>query len=367
MKDKLIFIHIPKTGGTTINSAMQGTHWQTTPDFNYRHILPGTKVSNAGDIFDPEEFEKFKAYKIFMMLRDPLDRIISEYYFIRERKEFTDLLRTRPKNFEDYVRSKQTQNGVINFLKGRRMYDTKTASRRDLEDVIRAIDEIPVHVGIFEDFEKSLFYFSEISDITWKKSIEVKRMTFVRPAKQEIEPHIVELVKKCNELDYELYERAKSKFEALPDLSGNKKIEFVRDRYNHVLPYCNKWCFFEFCMENKKFIQSNFDYFKNLTFYLIRELKITDGKIYCEVWNRSFINSVQQHFPASDFLKALEEEKVWEEDPFTTTVNIAEALDAYFDRHKKEANRFYESMIFNKETVSPPPKAKGLFSKLLGR
>ena len=46
-----IFIHIPKTGGTTINSAMQGTYWKTEPGFNYRHILPD-KSTNSGDIFD---------------------------------------------------------------------------------------------------------------------------------------------------------------------------------------------------------------------------------------------------------------------------------------------------------------------------
>ena len=92
MKDKIIFIHIPKTGGTTINAAMNNSYWQTEPNFNYRHILKDRK-SNSGDIFNPNNIDQYKEYDIFMMLRSPIDRVTSEYHFIRERKEFIDLLK----------------------------------------------------------------------------------------------------------------------------------------------------------------------------------------------------------------------------------------------------------------------------------
>ena len=54
MSSKNIFIHIPKTGGTTINCIMNKTEWQTTPDFYYRHIIYETKKSNTEDIFDSQ-------------------------------------------------------------------------------------------------------------------------------------------------------------------------------------------------------------------------------------------------------------------------------------------------------------------------
>ena len=124
MKEKTIFIHIPKTGGTTINAAMNNSFWQTETGFNYRHI-EANKVSNSGDIFEPENINKFKDCKIFMMLRHPIDRMISEYYFIKERKEFMDLLKNKPKDFTSYIKNKQTQNGVVNFLVGRRIYSRR--------------------------------------------------------------------------------------------------------------------------------------------------------------------------------------------------------------------------------------------------
>ena len=202
-KDKTIFIHIPKTGGTTINAAMNDSFWQTKVGFNYRHIFPN-KNSNAGDIFDPYENEKYKDYIIFTMLRTPLDRITSEYHFIRERREFTKLLKKQPKDFRSYVKSPQTNNGVINFLKGRRMYSSHKASEHDLDDILESINKIPIHVGIFEYFNNSLSYFSSVSGIKWKKNIEVKRMTFKRPLVSQIPENIKELINENNKLDQKL-------------------------------------------------------------------------------------------------------------------------------------------------------------------
>ena len=77
MENKNIFIHIPKTGGTTINTAMHNVYWQTDIDFNYRHIDIKTKKSTCGDIFDAVNSRKYSDYTIFTMLREPVDRIIS--------------------------------------------------------------------------------------------------------------------------------------------------------------------------------------------------------------------------------------------------------------------------------------------------
>ena len=172
MKDKIIFIHIPKTGGTTINAAMNNSYWQTEPNFNYRHILKDRK-SNSGDIFNPNNIDQYKEYDIFMMLRSPIDRVTSEYHFIRERKEFIDLLKNKPINFKSYIKNRQTQNGVTNFLVGRRMYDLHAANDSDLENVLEVIDELPIHVGIFEEFATSMKYFSDKTGIKWKKNIEL--------------------------------------------------------------------------------------------------------------------------------------------------------------------------------------------------
>ena len=364
MNDKNIFIHIPKTGGTTINTAMNNTSWQTEVGFNYRHIL-ADKTSNSGDIFDANNIEKYKGYSIFMMLRDPIDRMISEYYFIKERKEFTDLIKSRPKDFKAYIKSKQTQNYVVNFLKGRRMYDLHSAKDKDLAEILDAVQNLPIHMGIFENFSESLTYFSKNTGIKWKKNIEVKRMTFKRPKPDEITNEIRDLIIENNQLDIQLYNYALKKFNELNPELIKTNISFTKDKYNHVIPYCAKWCFFEFCMENKKFIKQNLGYFKSLTFFLINEKGIRDGRIFTQAWNESFLCTISTHFPNSNFEKSLITAFNSSNEPLEQTNEIAKALDLFFKEHKNKVNNFYKPLVFSSNQVKTPDK-KGFLSRLFG-
>ena len=115
--DKPIFIHIPKTGGTSINCMMQNTEWQTTPDFHYRHLIYETKRSNCGDMFTELGKEKFREYYIFTMLRHPVDRLVSEYYFLRQHPEFMALLSREPRDFDEFITLPETANYMLKFFK----------------------------------------------------------------------------------------------------------------------------------------------------------------------------------------------------------------------------------------------------------
>ena len=171
-----IFIHIPKTGGTTINCVINKSEWQTTPDFYYRHIIYETKRSNTKDIFNPLNYEKYLNYNLFMLLRNPIDRIISEYFFMKDRGEFMSLIKPMPKDLKAYIKSKQTQNYMVGFLIGKRMYDENSVTRDDYDLVINTIKNLDIKIGIFEHYKASLNYFSSITGIKIPKKIEVKRI-----------------------------------------------------------------------------------------------------------------------------------------------------------------------------------------------
>jgi hypothetical protein len=364
-KDKIIFIHIPKTGGTTVNTAMQGTFWQTTPDFNYRHIDGKTMISNSGDIFRSSSIEKYKDFKIFTMFRDPVDRILSEYSFIKERRDFMNLLKPQPKSFEEYVMNSQTSNGVLKFLLGNRMYSPVKLTEDDLQRAIGVIHEIPIHIGIFEEFGKSLSYFSAVTGIDWGKKIEVKRITFKRPRIKDISDEIKQIIAEKNQLDIKLYQVGKELFEK--EASGVKSnIKFLSDKYNHAIPYAYNFCFFEYCLENKMFINQNLAFFKTMTHYLIKEEKLNDGRAFTKSWIHSFMRHFQQQYGNTHTYKEVQKIMDQKLEPLDLLEKVAERLDHLFKNEgKPELNRI--KLKFERALIQVhKPRLSDRLGKLFG-
>lgn len=290
LKENQIFIHVPKTGGTTLNCALYGTEVPKHADFNFRHIVAETKMSNSADIFNPIKNEQYKRYQIFMMLRHPLDRIISEYYFIKERDEFFSLLKPSPKNFEEYALHRQTANYVVSFLLGNRIYANVRPERGDLNLVKNAIEDLNIRVGIYEDFKKSLAYFESSLNLKWPKIIESKRVTIRRPKQEEISSTLRAKILAHHELDLKLYEFALNRFNEVGQIKvPNYKI--TDNRYDFVLIYTNKHFLLELVLKDHFFISANQEYFNALRKHLF-DLKLTKGDEYLDLWLKAFINAL---------------------------------------------------------------------------
>jgi hypothetical protein len=368
MANNIIFIHVPKTGGTTINTAMQNSFWQSKPDFYYRHIVSDTKKSNAGEIFKEENKKKFSHFDIIMMLRHPVDRAISEYYFMKERREFFELLHPKPKSFSEFVNNPQTHNYVLSFLLGERIYATNRPAHNDLEKVISAIETLPIHVGIFEDFGASLDMFSNETGIKWKKNIDVKRMTFKRPSIEEIPEELKAKILSLNALDFELYNFCLETFNRKKIHLSSTRFKFNADKYNHVLPYMANFPFFEFCMESKLYVNANNTFFKELTHYLINILKINDGYKLTKAWNKTFLNSVNEYYPNSTFFATIQQAYSINNEPIEQTIAIARAVDSFIDKNPQVSAKYLKPMLFNELLVEiPKTEIKELFKQLFYR
>ena len=89
----LEFIHIPKNAGTTIENIGDKVNikWGRFKPEHYEHKLSDSKLSNKCTYWHlpPKEFNDNSLYKsnpTFCVLRDPYDRVVSEYKYRNQRE-----------------------------------------------------------------------------------------------------------------------------------------------------------------------------------------------------------------------------------------------------------------------------------------
>tara|TARA_R110000751_G_scaffold116604_2_gene216559 strand:- start:349497 stop:350600 length:1104 start_codon:yes stop_codon:yes gene_type:complete len=306
-KQQPIFIHIPKTGGTSINCVMKGTEWQTPLDYHYRHLAFETKTSTCGDIFDIKNVEKFKNEFIFMMLRDPVDRLISEYYYIRKNAEFMGFLTPQPKSFSDYVDNPQTSNYMLKFLDGQRIYSESKLTQARADEIISLIDQLDIHVGIFEEYDRSLSYLKDVGDFDWPETIEVKRATINRPTIKQISADILHKIREKNTLDEQLFQHCKARLMERTQTLAINKFKYQGGKLDFVIPYTVWNCILDIELTNRRFIEENKRFFVTLNVYLHKTTG--SGKEYAKNWMKLFKKSVAIYFKTTKFAKQIKQIK----------------------------------------------------------
>jgi hypothetical protein len=346
-----IFIHIPKTAGTTLNFAIFNQERPVLTDFNYRHIVGDTKMSNCSDIFNPLKNDKYLGCQIFMFLRDPLDRLISEYYFMKDRSDFISLLKPIPQNFSEYVMHRNTRNYVIAFLLGKRIYSDYKVTQEDYELVVNAIEKLDIKIGIYEHFSESLTYISNEFQLKLNKKIENKRVTIKRPQTNEIEAGLVEKVYTYNAFDKQLYDYAFEKFKNL-NINVKQQFEFVGDPLAYALIYSKKYCLLEIFLKDKSFINQNLQ-FVNEFHRFIHDKNITDPSEFINCYSETFYNTIKEQTQSINF-------ESWDEkmskanslQKIETLAKLIESKEFLYIKHKP--------LIFNPKLFSHQRKVNFL-------
>ncbi len=151
------------------------------------------------------------------MLRDPIDRIISQYHY---------MLRIPPEqrglgtldgvhSLEDYVtRSRQApvfNNEMVRLLGGDIREPALPATRHTLERAKRNLERFVV-VGLQERFDESLLLMRRALGWGWP-AIRHLNVTGNRPQVETIDADTRDLIARRNDLDLELYEYGRACFE----------------------------------------------------------------------------------------------------------------------------------------------------------
>ncbi|HEX8649823.1 MAG TPA: sulfotransferase family 2 domain-containing protein [Pyrinomonadaceae bacterium] len=242
----LLFLHIPKAAGTTLHSVIER---QFAPSVTFTISGAGSPQGIKEFIsLPPEQRERIRLLKGHMpyglhkylsvpatyitMLRDPVDRVISHYYFARKNPAhyLHQEVTSKKMTLADFVGSglsTELTNDQTRLISGVEKVNTRLLDgterrtlRADPEPVTREMLEIAKRnlrehfaaVGLFGSFDESLLLFKKV--LGWTNVYYVRlNVTKDRPAKRQVPGEERALIERYNELDLELYEYARLRFE----------------------------------------------------------------------------------------------------------------------------------------------------------
>ena len=251
--DTIIFLHIPKTAGTTINSILQQQY-----ESKQIYFL-GLNAQESIQSYQQLAAEEKKAIRLvsghtsygfhkyipgsstyFTFLRDPVERVISFYHFVKKHdqhylhrsitKEVTGIIPFVSNRWNIMVDNGQTRLISGAWLEpgsGKLTSQTFELAKKNLSQNFSV-------VGLTEHFDLTLLLFRKI--FNWQNINYVrKNVSKAAPHERRLTPEERETILNYNQWDVALYEYAKERFEqqiaALgPDYSRQLEI-FQRQNF----------------------------------------------------------------------------------------------------------------------------------------
>ncbi|MEH7237273.1 sulfotransferase family 2 domain-containing protein [Bacillus sp. JJ1562] len=207
----LIFMHIQKTAGSTLRSILNKEFGKENTWFGRTlDELPKDRIDElkcVGGHFEYGIHENFtRPYTYLTMLREPVDRVLSYYYFLKNnpaRSKYDEVINMDLDMFlQNY--KKQTSN-----------YQTKriAGGEINLEKAKQNLISDFSFIGLTERFDESLELMKKVYGLPNFKYKKSRNITQNRPSKQETPKSVIKMIEEHNELDIKLYQFVSKLFE----------------------------------------------------------------------------------------------------------------------------------------------------------
>jgi hypothetical protein len=248
----IIFLHIPKTAGTTLDQII-------LRHYRFKQIYQTGLIAQEGVTAFKNMSEEARAgykllkghmnfgihhyipgpYAYFTFLRDPIDRTISNFYFIYRDNNHPlyNLIHENKMDLEQYLSERLDPmlfNAHTRLLSG--VWDTNPAGGCNEFHLEQAKENLKNHIqviGLTEQFDESLLLLGKA--FGWKH-LYYKRLNVTknRPQRQNLSSNFISAVQQANLLDISLYEYAQTLFDAqIQQMGPDFSAEVRRFRFNN--------------------------------------------------------------------------------------------------------------------------------------
>ena len=247
----LFYVHIPKTAGTTMKLIILWLYrwneifWAKSNQYIQdklkrlsHHELDQIKMVAGHTPFGMHEHFNFPNFKYFTILRDPYDRVISQYYYMSQKATHRLYKRIHEQKItlerlltEGHLSTYNVQTFWLtgadksNFKQG--VYNPEIV--RQAKD---NIDKYFAFVGLNDQFDESLILMKRKFNWSWPMYAR-KNVNKSRKKKDEESQQALDLIAYYNKMDIEVYDYCKQKFNN--ELAANWDTDFKAD-----LDYLNK-------------------------------------------------------------------------------------------------------------------------------
>ena len=235
-RDKVVFLHCVKTGGTTFSRVLQRLYGDSYTFFDEEAVDAFAKTLAAYDcmevhtrlrgdqlvwgtknIMKESNWGLLSGAKVFVMFRDPVECYISNFY---QAKKFAKTLEgaaarawSCPETLDGFMVDPKYNNLQLKFLLGVEPGDDRVLTDADLGDAKRLISTVGINVGILERYSESLNLFEQVTGSRIPLGVVVVRnKNRVPQAQRVVDEATRRRIRDLNALDQGLYDFAKSVF-----------------------------------------------------------------------------------------------------------------------------------------------------------
>ena len=226
-EEAVIFLHLPKTAGTTVNRLIEW-EYRLSEMYSIDPVLFRWSTAHLRKL-PPERLKRIRMFKGHMtfglhevlpqpatyitVLRDPVDRVISAFYFMQNYKlhPLYWKLRREKWTLEDFVRNSRRDNVQSKIVAGA-IYE-EPCTREIVEKAKYNLRHHFSVVGLSARLEESLALMK--LRFGWKlSSYSSFNVTRSRPKKRDLPETTLNLIQQRNSFDMELYACGQEIFEA---------------------------------------------------------------------------------------------------------------------------------------------------------